>query len=65
MFIEFQFNYIFTTVIISFISYSIFKLTQWKRKGIACDILHTYRSLRKPINLNDMECIKTNGEIVG
>jgi len=52
-------------VLISSIAYVYYKLTFWERCGIPNDIFHTYKSFSNILQLNDWNCIKKNGKIVG
>ncbi len=57
--------FVFLIVLILFVSYLRYKLTFWKRQGIPNDVLHTYKSFNTVLHMNDCNCIKTNGKIVG
>jgi hypothetical protein len=53
------------SLIIILIGYIKYKLTFWKRQGIPNDVFHTYNSFKNVMQINDWNCIKTNGKVVG
>jgi hypothetical protein len=53
------------SLIIILIGYIKYKLTFWKRQGIPNDVFHTYKSFKNVMQINDWNCIKTNGKVVG
>ncbi len=56
---------LFLSLIIILISFVKYKLTFWKRQGIPNDVFHAYKSFKNVMQINDWNCIKTNGKIVG
>jgi hypothetical protein len=52
-------------ILISLLLYLRYKLTFWKRQGIPNVIFHTYKLINNVTHLNDFDCIKAHGKIVG
>ena len=53
------------SLIIILIGYVKYKLKFWKRQEIPNDVFHTYKSFKNVMQINDWNCIKSNGKVVG